>query len=68
MLELVFTVCSLVSGASCHELAPMTLQENTSMIGCMMASQVEGAKWANGHPNFYISRATCQPARTFAKI
>jgi hypothetical protein len=68
MLELVFTVCSVVSGASCHELAPMNLQENTSMMGCLMASQVEGARWVSSHPNFYISRATCQPAKAFAKI
>jgi hypothetical protein len=33
-----------------------------------MASQIEGAKWAMGHPNYYIQRATCRPAGTFVKI
>ena len=68
MLELVFTVCSIVQGAKCHELAPIALQNQTVMIGCLIASQIEGAKWAEGHPNFYIQRYTCQPAKTFAKI
>jgi hypothetical protein len=68
MLELIFTVCSIVSGAQCRELAPVTLQEGAPMVACLMASQIEGAKWVEAHPNFYIARATCQPAKTFAKI
>lgn len=68
MLELVFTVCSVVQGAGCRDLNPMPLQENTQMIACLMASQIEGAKWTDAHPNFYIARAKCQPARTFANL
>jgi hypothetical protein len=67
MLQLVFSVCSIVEGA-CHELAPIPLKEDTTMVGCLMASQVEGAKWVASHPNQYISRITCQPAGRFAKI
>ena len=59
MLELVFTVCSIVQGAYCHALQPVRLDENTMMIGCMI---FEGALWAETHPNYYITRATCQPA------
>ena len=44
MLELVFTVCSIVQGAHCHTLQPVRLEGNTMMIGCVMASQFEGAK------------------------
>jgi hypothetical protein len=68
MLQLVFSVCSIVEGAACHELAPIPLKEDTTMVGCLMASQVEGAKWVASHPNQYISRITCQPAGRFAKI
>jgi hypothetical protein len=68
VLELVFTVCSMVQGANCHELQPIRLEENTMMIGCMMASQFEGAKWVETHPNYYLIRATCQPAGRFAKL
>ena len=69
MLELVFTVCSIVhGGANCHALQPVRLEENTMMIGCVMASQFEGAKWVETHPNYYITRATCQPAGQFAKL
>jgi len=68
MLQLVFRVCSIVEGGSCHELPPLPLNEGTTMIGCLMPSQVEGAKWAAAHPNQYIRRITCEPAGRFAKI
>ncbi len=68
MLQLIFSVCSIVEGASCHELPPMPLQENTTVIACLMASQVEGAKWVTAHPNQYIQKATCEPAGRFAKL
>ena len=68
MLEHVIAVCSIVQGANCHALQPVRLEENTMMIGCMMASQFEGAKWVEEHPNFYVTRATCQPAGRFVKI
>jgi len=68
MLQLVFSVCSIVEGASCRELPPVPLSEGTTMIGCLMASQVEGAKSVAAHPNQYIRRITCQPAGRFAKI
>ncbi len=68
MLELVFTVCSIVQGANCHELQPIRLQENTMMVACLMATQIEGAKWVEEHPNYYVIRATCQPAGRFTKL
>ena len=68
MLELVFTVCSVVAGATCKELPPVTLEDHVGMIGCVIASQIEAAKWADSHPNYYVTRATCQPAKMFAKI
>ena len=64
MLELVFTVCSIVQGAACL-LEPLTLQEHIGLVGCMMASQVEGAKWVQHNPNYYIQKATCRPAKRF---
>ena len=66
-LLLIFSVCSIVEGATCTELPPIPLQEGTSLMGCVMASQIEGAKWVVAHPNHYIGRATCQPAGRFAK-
>ena len=49
-------------GAACRELPPIPLQPITTMMGCLMASQVEGAKWVTEHPNHYIQRATRRPA------
>jgi hypothetical protein len=61
VLALILSVCSIVEGAACRELPPIPLLPNTTMAGCLMASQIEGAKWAVEHPNFYVQRATCQP-------
>lgn len=66
MLELVFTVCSIVQGAKCEQLPPIELQ-TPSMMACMISTQLEGARWVGEHPNHYIQRATCQPARMFSK-
>lgn len=68
MLVLIFSVCSIVEGASCRELPPMPLKPETTLTGCLMASQIEGAKWAVHHPNYYIHKATCQPGGSFVKI
>ncbi len=62
MFALILSVCSIVEGAACRELPPIPLQPSTTMMGCLMASQVEGAKWVMEHPNHYIQRATCRPA------
>jgi hypothetical protein len=43
------------------------LKEGASMVRCLMASQVEGAKWAAAHPNQYIRNIRCEPAGRFAK-
>jgi hypothetical protein len=67
MIQLVFSVCSIVEGAACHELPPVPLKEGASMVRCLMASQVEGAKWAAAHPNQYIRNIRCEPAGRFAK-
>jgi hypothetical protein len=67
-LQLVFSICSIVEDAAYHDLPPMPLREGTTVIGCLMASQVEGAKWVAAHPNQYIRKITCEPAGRFAKI
>jgi hypothetical protein len=64
---LTFTVCSIVQGAACRDLPPMPLNANVGPMGCMIASQIEGAKWVVEHPNFYIHRARCAPFNKYAK-
>lgn len=67
MFELVLTVCSIVAGAACREEHPITLHEHVDMRGCLIASQIEGAKWAEAHPNHYIAKATCQRAGMYRR-
>lgn len=65
MIELVLTVCTLVQGANCrNELIP--IQVGSAVMGCMMASQIEAAKWIEQNPNFYVRRMTCRPAKMLA--
>lgn len=64
MYELILTVCSLVQGAQCRELPSIQINTGPSAIACVMASQIEGAKWVGENPNFYVHRMTCQPARS----
>jgi hypothetical protein len=61
MLVLIFVVCSVLEGQSCRQLSPVPLEENAHMTGCLIASQIEGAKWIEAHPNYYIQRAICKP-------
>jgi hypothetical protein len=67
MLELVFIVCSVVEGAKCRELPPVNLASETHIVGCMLATQIEAVKWIESHPNHYIQKSICRPARAFAK-
>jgi hypothetical protein len=68
VIALILSVCSIVEGAACRELPPIPLQPNTTVMGCLLASQIEGAKWIEEHPNFYIRRATCQPHGKLAQL
>lgn len=68
ILQLIFSVCSIVEGAACRELPPIPLKEGTTMMQCLIGSQVEGAKWIAAHPNEQITKIACQPAGRYAKI
>lgn len=68
MIELIFSVCTIVEGATCHALPPLPLRREATMSDCYIASQIVGSKWIVAHPNYYIHRVTCQPSGTFAKI
>jgi hypothetical protein len=65
MYQLVLTVCSLVQGAQCRELPAIPLEASISPMTCVVASQIEGAKWISEHPNFYLHRMTCEAKSTF---
>ena len=43
---------------------PVPLEASTNMRACMMASQIEGAKFVQRNPNYFIKRAVCRPAKT----
>jgi hypothetical protein len=68
VIQIVFSVCTILEGATCRELPPIPLRPEARMSDCFMASQIEGAKWAMSHPNFYVHRVTCQRAGVFTEI
>ncbi len=68
-LQLVFVVCSLLEGGgACRALPPIVLQEDTTLIGCVIASQVEAARYVAAHPNHQVVRATCEPAGVYSRL
>jgi hypothetical protein len=66
MIELVLTVCTVVQGADCRN-EPISIQGSVGMVECLMASQIEAARWIEHNPTFYVRRITCRPAKTLAK-
>lgn len=70
MLELVFTVCSIVTGARCHDVT-LTFEQPQGFVlayACGMTGQSEMAKWKESHPNWSIGSWRCGPAGEYAKI
>ena len=68
VLELIITICSIVSGASCRDIHMIYSMEDVSLMQCMMGAQPEIAKWAERNPNWSIMRWRCAPAGVFANI
>ncbi len=69
MLELIFTVCSIVAGATCKEVH-LTYVEDTppTAFSCAFKGQVEMAKWCVANPNWRIQGWKCSPVRETRKI
>jgi len=68
MLELVVSVCLANEPARCKDVSLTYMSESTTPMQCMMMSQAEIAKWAEGHPKWVAKRWTCRPAGRIAKI
>ncbi len=68
MLELVVSVCLTDDPTRCKEISLLNVDENTTPMQCMMMSQAEIAKWAEGHPKWVAKRWSCRPAGRVAKI
>lgn len=65
MIELVLTVCTVVQGVSCRN-EPIPIQGSAGIAECLMASQIEAARWSEHNPDFYVRRITCRPAKKLA--
>ena len=68
MIQLVFTVCSLVQGARCYPVEPIVLREEVTMFGCIIGGMQEAAKYAMNHPNFYVAKYTCEPLGKYTRM
>lgn len=68
MVEIVLSVCSIVSGAHCKDVS--LLYSDISLLQCQIgiSAQIEIAKWNEGHPNWRVSKHHCQIPGTFAKL
>lgn len=68
MLELLVTVCMIDDASRCKDVSLVYLAEAVTPHQCMMRSQMEIAKWTEGHPNWVAKRWSCRPAGQVAKI
>lgn len=68
MIELIISACSIVSGAQCKDVS--LVYSDMSLMQCQIgiSSQLEIAKWQEGHPNWRVSKYKCQIAGSFAKL
>lgn len=65
MIELAFTVCSILEGAKCKEQS--LVFSDVSMITCMVGAQPQLARWAEDHPNWTVGRWQCRIPGQYAK-
>ena len=65
---LVMRVCLIADPAQCRDLPSLPLSEGTTLIGCALAVQIEGAKWQMAHPNWFVARSRCQPVSHVADL
>ena len=66
-MVLAFKVCLLAQPTACRDLPVIHLDHGVGMMGCMMASQQEGAKWRVAHPDHFVARARCIVPSQIAK-
>lgn len=66
MVELAFTICSIVEGAKCQERS--LVFSDLSIMTCMVGAQPQLAIWAESHPNWRIAKWSCRPSGLYAKI
>ena len=61
MIILVFTVCSILEGATCKTVNQTYVPQpgELSVFACARYGQVHASKWQAEHPNWRISKFTC---------
>lgn len=59
MIELVFVVCLRTMPHLCEERS-LAYVEDVSLMSCMMQAQPQLAQWSQTHPNFQVTRWSCQ--------
>jgi hypothetical protein len=68
MIEIVMSVCALISPFNCREHHMSFEGEQVSLQECLLYGQFEMAKWSNENPNWRIARWRCGIAGQIAKI
>ena len=64
MIEIALTVCSILHGAQCRDVA-LNFEDQgqaATPYACMFGGQNEIAKWLQEHPNWQVARWKCGPA------
>jgi hypothetical protein len=65
-LVLALSACLINDPATCKD-TTIPLKAEVGVVGCMMASQIEAAKWLEGLPGYQITKSRCiNPSRVAA--
>lgn len=59
MIELIASVCSIVHGATCHDVTLTFEADHVSHFECIAYGQLALAEWRDSHPNWTVAKWRC---------
>jgi hypothetical protein len=69
LIELILTVCSLAQPGACEEQSLAFVDEQSSLMQCMLQAQPTIAQWVNQHPKRQVVKWRCgYPEREAKKL
>lgn len=68
MIEIAAAACMIGAAHNCRDVVIRFEDENFRQSNCMTVGQAELAKWTLSHPNWRITRFSCRPAGSVARL
>ncbi len=68
MIELVLSVCLITAPQTCKDVNLSYMGDRVTPQQCMFRGQTTAAQWSAGHPEWHITKITCDTPKEFAKL